>query len=198
MATWRYPRPICHWYEMRFTQIQSPALRLANYVSAIYSSHNYGLVWCANWKQSRSTVSWGSLYGIYGATLVSQLQHASPAWSWFLSASECSRLRATINKAVRYGFLPTHTPSLTDLFQTQSASSFNQSSAIHTMLFINYSHLWKTLVIHYDINTYCQPYPSPSHKRVSLTECYIYLHLLNYTILCFVFLYCVYMYNSTC
>jgi len=69
------------------------------------------------------------------ATLVPQLRYASPAWLGFLKVSgffevhpsECSRLQAIIDMAVRYGFLPTHSPSASDLFQ---------SSAILTTFFI--------------------------------------------------------------
>jgi len=115
-----------------------------------------------------------AIWDVTRAILVSQLQHTSPAWSGFLSAAKCSRLQAIINKAVRYGLLPTHTLSLTDLFYSQPTNlSFNQSSVIHTTFFINYSHLLKTQTILYDLNhiniIYCKPYPPPAQKRVSLT-----------------------------
>jgi len=38
--------------------------------------------------------------------------------------SEYSRLQTIINKAARYGFLPTHTPSVSDLFQSADQSFF--------------------------------------------------------------------------
>jgi len=77
------------------------------------------------YQGARSTLLYGTL-----RELPSFHNNASPAWLGFLSASECSRLQAIINKTVRYGFLPTHSPSLTDLFQSAD-----------TMFFINYSHL---------------------------------------------------------
>jgi len=48
--------------------------------------------------------------------------------SVFLSAAECSRLQAIMNRPVRYGFLPTHYPpvglGLSDLFQSADQSLF--------------------------------------------------------------------------
>ena len=70
-----------------------------------------------------------ALWDVTRATLVSQLQYASPAWSGFLSAADHSRLQAILNKAVRYGFLPKHSPSINELFQSADQSLFQ--SIIH-------------------------------------------------------------------
>lgn len=80
-----------------------------------------------------------SLWDVTRATLVSQLQYASPSWSGFLSAADCSRLQAILNKAVRYGFLPKHSPSINDLFQSADQSLFqsiihNSHHVLHQLL----------------------------------------------------------------
>ena len=80
-----------------------------------------------------------SLWDVTRATLVSQLQYVSPSWSGFLSAADCSRLQAILNKAVRYGFLPKHSPSINDLFQSADQSLFesiihNSHHGLHQLL----------------------------------------------------------------
>jgi len=78
-------------------------------------------------------------------------------------------------------------------FSQPTNISFNQSSAIHTMFFINYSHLLKTHVIHYDLNhiniIYCQPYPPQIAKRVSFTECHIMLTFTEFDNILFLYFY---------
>jgi len=64
------------------------------------------------------------------ATLVSQLQYASPARLGFL-ISECSRLQAKSIRLLDIDFL--------QRILHQYLISFNQSSIIHTTFFINYT-----------------------------------------------------------
>jgi len=55
--------------------------------------------------------------------------------------------------------------------QTSADKSICQSSAIHTMFFINYSHLLKTQIIYCNLNhidTYCQPYHLHRKKGLAL------------------------------
>jgi len=93
---------------------------------------------------------------------------ARTAWSGFLSASECSHMQAIINKAVRYGFLSTQTPSVSDLFQPADLSLFqlvicNQLHVLHQLL-----PPVKNKTIHSlnHIIIYCQLYPPPSQKEI--------------------------------
>jgi len=100
--------------------------------------------------------------------------YPSPAWSGSLNASEFSSRQAKINKAVRYGFLPTHTPSVSDPFQSADQSVFQSAirNPHHVLrqLFQPFKDSGLSLRSH--SHQYILPTIStPIAKRVSLTEC---------------------------
>ena len=80
-----------------------------------------------------------AIWDVAQATLVAQLNYASPAWAGFLSAAEIIRLQAIINKAIRYGFLLRHSPSVSDMFHSADLSLFqsvirNPHHVLHQLL----------------------------------------------------------------
>ena len=58
-----------------------------------------------------------ALWDVTQATVVAQLLYASPAWWGFLKVDEKSRLQSVINKAQRYGCLPTPFRTMDELRQ---------------------------------------------------------------------------------
>jgi len=137
-------------------------------------------------------------------TLVSQLQYASPAWSGFLSASECSRLQACINKAVRYGFLPTHTPSVSDPFQSADQSQFQSVIRNPLMFFNNYAHALKNsgYSLRSQSRHFMLPTISTSIAQKSSINRMLYRPKLTFTefdnTVFFLYFYCLCMHNCTC
>ena len=47
-----------------------------------------------------------SLWDVTQATLIARILYAAPAWWGFLNAAEKDRIESVINKAQRYGYLP--------------------------------------------------------------------------------------------
>ena len=104
-----------------------------------------------------------------------QLQYASPSWSGFLSAADCSRLQAILNKAVRYGFLPKHSPSINKLFQSADQSLFQ--SIIHNSHHVLHQLLPPIKNSGYSLRSQSHQYTLPTistsnAKKVLWTECY--------------------------
>ena len=68
-----------------------------------------------------------ALWDVTQATVVAQLLYASPAWWGFLKADEKSRLQSVINKAQRYGYLPTPFRTMDELRQDLDETLFHSS-----------------------------------------------------------------------
>ena len=112
-----------------------------------------------------------SLWDVTRATLVSQLQYASPSWSGFLSAADCSRLQAILNKAVRYGFLPKHSPSINDLFQSADQSLFE--SIIHNSRHVLHQLLPPTKNSGYSLRSQSHQYTLPTISTSNAKKSFI-------------------------
>ena len=95
-----------------------------------------------------------------------QLQYASPSWSGFLSAADCSRLQAILNNTDFFQIIHLQ---LINYFSPPTNLWSNQSSITHTTFCINFSHLSKTQAILCDpnrTNIPCLQYLRPMLKRV--------------------------------
>jgi len=107
-----------------------------------------------------------------------------------------SRLKAIINKIIKYAFLPTHSPSVSDLFRSADQSLFQ--SVIHNPHHVLHQLLPPVKSSGYTLQSQSHSTPNNIHlhrrkkcfiNRMIYTD--IHWHL---TILC---VYCLYMYNQT-
>jgi len=59
------------------------------------------------------------------ATLIARILYAAPAWWGFLNAAEKDRIESVINKAQRYGYLPSNFENVHSLVDNMESKLFN-------------------------------------------------------------------------
>jgi len=79
------------------------------------------------------------LWDVTRATVVAQLMYAIPAWWGYLKVDERNRLQSVLNKAHRYGYLPSSFPTLDEMREDMDQSLFrltryNPNHVLHHLL----------------------------------------------------------------